>query len=86
MENIFKKGEYYTTLKDGDFFVDVYKHETAKHLYVVDINGYKNSLTTVVEKRKYRKELESLFFVPIANEIWNEEKIFDNIKKNRRSI
>lgn len=80
---VLNKGEYYTTLQDGDFFVDVYKHKTVPYLYVIEINGYKNSLTTVVTKQRYRKEIDEIFFIPIAAELWNEQGVFDNIKRCR---
>ena len=83
MKEALERGEYYTTLKDGDFFVDVYKHAKASYLYVVDIYGDKEQLTTAVLKRKYRKELNRLFFIPLAQEMWNEHGIFEAIKKDR---
>jgi hypothetical protein len=83
MNTILNKGEYYCTLQNGEFFTDVYKHAKEKYLYVVEMNGYKEQLTTVVKKSCYRKEVEELFFIPIANAIWDEHGVFEAIKRNR---
>lgn len=80
---VLAKGEYYTTITDGDYFVDVYKHAKANYLYVVDIEGINERLTTVVQKQCYRKELDRLFFVPLANALWDEHNILKAIKRDR---
>lgn len=83
LNNILNMGAYYATINNGEFCADVYKHSTARGLYVVVLNGYNHSLTTVVNKHRYRKELDELFFTPMAQEIWNEVGIFESIKKHR---
>lgn len=85
MSNVLNKGEYYTTIKNGDYFADVYSHATCKYLYIVELNTYNDSLTTVVEKRRYKKEIDDIFFNPIARDIRNESNIFNEIRRTRIS-
>lgn len=85
MSEVLNKGEFYRTIKDMECYADVYKHATDNHLYVVELfqEGSFEVLTTVVEARRYRKELDRLFFIPLAQEIWNIHGVFEAIKRDR---
>lgn len=87
MPEALNKGEYYTTIKDGELCADVYKHATAEHIYVADLyqEGRNEQLTIPILAYRYKKELNDLFFNPLAQELWNIAGVFEAIKQNRVS-
>lgn len=85
MHDILEKGEYYCTLSNGseEYGADVYKHAKDNRIYVVVLYTMDRELTTVVNARRYKKEINEIFFNPMACAIWDSEKIINKIKKDR---
>lgn len=87
-KKLLNKGNYKCDIVGDcdEYGATVFEHRTNKNLYVVEFWNNKTVLTTVVEKKCYRKEIDTLFFKPMTNALWNGSGVFRNIKKNRVAV